>query len=69
MKLRSENLQRFRARVRFMQQLYACGAIGPDEVGDRIRAWLAHARHGHTRALCRHVLQDLAFCRPSLDDS
>jgi len=33
-----ENLRRFRARVRFMQQLYACGAIGPDDVDDRSRA-------------------------------
>jgi hypothetical protein len=55
--------------VRFMQQLYACGAIGPDDVGDRIRAWLAHARHGHTSALCRLMLQNLAFSRLPLDDS
>jgi hypothetical protein len=68
-RLRTENLRRFRARVRFMQQLYACGAIGPDDVGDRIRAWLAHARHGHTRTLCRRMLRDFAFARSPLDDS
>ena len=68
-RLRTENLRRFRARVRFMQQLYACGAIGPDDIGDRIRAWLAHARHGHTRTLCRRMLRDFAFARSPLDDS
>jgi len=59
--LRKENLRRFRARMRELQTLYELGAVGPEEVGSRVRAWLAHAHHGHTRALCQRVLGELSF--------
>ncbi len=63
LRLRNENLHRFRARMRELRLLYAAGAVSVDDVTSRVRAWLAHARHGHTRALCRKVLADLAFTR------
>jgi hypothetical protein len=61
--LRSENVRRFRARMRELRMLYALGAVGLDDIASRVRAWLAHARHGHTRALCERVLAELAFTR------
>ncbi|WP_437827413.1 hypothetical protein [Sorangium sp. So ce1153] len=60
-RLREENLRRFRARMREVRLLYELGAIDAGEVASRVRAWLAPARHGHTRALCRRVLDELAF--------
>jgi hypothetical protein len=62
-RLRRENLRRMRARMRWLQALYAIGGIEPEEVVARVQAWLAHARHGHTRTLCRWALEDLAFTR------
>jgi len=59
--LRRENLRRFRRRMREVQALFASGAISASEVTSRVRAWLAHARHGHTRALCERVLSELSF--------
>lgn len=62
-RLRRENLRRFRRRMRDLQLLHAIGAIEIEEVTSRVRAWLAHARHGHTHALCKRVLAELAFSR------
>lgn len=61
--LKTENVRRFRRRMGTLQALYAAGAVDIDEVASRIRAWLAHARHGHTRAVCERVLAELAFSR------
>lgn len=61
--LRSENVRRFRARMRELRLLHAAGAVELSDIASRIRAWLAHARHGHTRALCERVLAELAFSR------
>jgi hypothetical protein len=61
--LRSENTRRFCARMAETQALYDAGAIGAHEVVARVRAWLAHARHGHTQVLCDRMLNRLAFTR------
>jgi hypothetical protein len=60
-RLRAENVRRFRARMRELRLLHEMGAVELDEVISRVRAWLAHARHGHTRTLCRHELERLSF--------
>jgi hypothetical protein len=62
-RLRSENVRRFRHRMRDLRMLHAVGAIEIEEVTSRVRAWLAHARHGHTRGLCERVLGELVFSR------
>lgn len=49
--------------MRRLQALYRVGAIGPEEIRSRVQALLAHARHGHTRTLCRRVLAELSFTR------
>ncbi|MGK3992037.1 hypothetical protein [Sorangium sp. So ce1024] len=60
-RLREEKARRFRARMREVRLLHELGAIDAGEVTSRVHAWLAHARHGHTRALCQRVLGELAF--------
>jgi retron-type reverse transcriptase len=62
-RLHGENTRRFRARMRELTNLYAAGAVEPHEVVQRIRAWLAHASHGDTRALCTRELGRLGFTR------
>jgi hypothetical protein len=60
-RLRSENVRRFRRRMAITRALFEAGAIDPSEVVAQVRAWLAHARHGHTRTLCERELAQLAF--------
>jgi hypothetical protein len=58
-RLRSENVRRFRRRMRCAQELYKAGLLEAEDVMARVRAWLAHARHGQTRSLCRRELERL----------
>lgn len=58
-RLRTENVRRFRARMAVTRALYQAGAIDAGEVTAKVRAWLAHAKHGHTRTLCQRELARL----------
>lgn len=60
-RIRKENVRRFRARAEEARALYLAGAIEAEELGARVCAWLAHARHGHTTRLVERVLGDLVF--------
>jgi hypothetical protein len=60
-RLRKESVRRFRGRVGKMHAMLDAGAIDAGEVRARVQAWLAHAKHGHTRALVRDVLGDVVF--------
>lgn len=62
-RLRHDNVVRMRRRVRTLKRLFSAGAIEPDEVTARLSAWLAHARHGHTRALVHKESERWAFSR------
>ena len=62
-RLRSENVQRMRRRLRSLRALYFAGALEPEEVRSHLCAWLAHARHGHTRSLVREALAQVSFVR------
>jgi len=59
--LHSENPRRFRRRMAEARALLHAGALDLEEVTARVRAWLAHARHGHTRTLCERELARLVF--------
>jgi hypothetical protein len=59
--LRSENVRRFRRRMALARTLFEAGTLDPPEVIAQVRAWLAHARHGHTRTLCERELAKLVF--------
>jgi hypothetical protein len=60
-RLRGENVRRFRARMGLTRALFEAGALDIEEVTARVRAWLAHARHGHTRELCTRELERLSW--------
>lgn len=60
-RLRHDNLIRMRQRCKALRLLFAAGALPPEEITQRLRAWLAHARHGHTRALVTSELSRLSF--------
>ncbi|MCC6215910.1 MAG: RNA-directed DNA polymerase [Polyangiaceae bacterium] len=59
-RLQQENVRRFRRRIAESRRLLAAGALEPSDLLAQLRAWLAHARHGHTRALVARELQRLA---------
>ncbi len=61
--VRAENTRRFRQKMAETHALYEAGVIEPEEVTARVRAWLAHTRHGHTQALCERELAKLSFVR------
>ncbi len=63
-RLRSENVRRFRARMKVTRALWRAGALETEEATARIRAWLAHAAHGHTRRLCERELGKLVLTGP-----
>lgn len=60
-RLRHDNVVRMRQRMAYSRALYRAGAIGLDEVTAQVRAWLAHARHGHTQALLTTELARLRW--------
>lgn len=60
-RLRHENVVRMRRRVRLLQRRFACGALQPEEVTQHLMAWLAHARHGDTRALIEQEIERWRF--------
>jgi retron-type reverse transcriptase len=60
-RLRGENVRAFRRRMRRVRAELAAGALDVDDVTARVRAWLAHAAHGHTRALCEKMLREIRF--------
>ena len=67
-RLRADNVLRMRRRMAEVRALYHAGAIDLDEVTGRVRAWLADARHGHSRALCAAELDRLRFTLAEPED-
>lgn len=67
-RLRQDNVRRMRQRVRAMKVEYAAGGMLPEEVTARLRAWLAHAQHGHTRALVEREQRAWVFRRGEVVD-
>jgi len=62
-RLRGDNVRRMRQRVAALRVEYAAGGLAAAEVTARLRAWLAHAAHGHTRALVEREHQRWVFQR------
>jgi hypothetical protein len=60
-RLRSENPRRFRRRMLTARRLFEAGALELEDLVARVQAWLAHARHGHTRAICARELERLVI--------
>lgn len=62
-RIADESVERFRQRMADLQLAYSVGAVDAGTVRSHIAAWMGHAGHGHTRALCRSVLAETAFVR------
>ena len=62
-RVRSDNLRRSRKRMKELQQLYATGEIGLDELVQRIRSWEAHLLHGDTYRLRRKLFDHYVFVK------
>lgn len=60
-RLRAGNVVRMRRRLATARRLFSAGALSPEEITARVRSWLAHARHGQTRALIEAELARLRF--------
>ena len=56
-RLPEENIRRFRNRLRGMKDRYRNGAISKDEVRQRVRSWIAHAKHANTWRLRQSIFQ------------
>lgn len=62
-RVKSENLQRARRRLRSLQQAYANGEIEFDQVTQSIRSWIAHLEHGNTWRLREQIFDKLIFAK------
>jgi hypothetical protein len=56
-RLKHDNVVHFRRRLAHQIALFDAGALDADEVLASLRSWVAHARHGHTRALLARELE------------
>ncbi len=62
-RVRAENLQRARKRLRLLQVRFRDGEIGLGKLTECIRSWIAHLEHGDTWRLRERIFADLAFVR------
>jgi RNA-directed DNA polymerase len=62
-KLVRENVVRARRRLRRLSSAYESGLIDLEDVSASVRAWIAHADHGDTRALRARMLGEVGFVR------
>ncbi|MEB3189178.1 MAG: RNA-directed DNA polymerase [Snowella sp.] len=57
-RVRNDNLQRGRRRLKHLQQAIYKGSISPEEEYQRLQGWEAHLRHGDTYRLRQKIFQD-----------
>ncbi|ERN41726.1 Retron-type reverse transcriptase [Rubidibacter lacunae KORDI 51-2] len=60
-RVRNDNLQRSRRRLRKLQREYGVGAIAPEKIAQRLQSWDAHLRHGDTYRLRQCIFANLRF--------
>jgi retron-type reverse transcriptase len=61
-RLRSDNVRRFRKRMHRGFEEMRGNRLEPSELMARIRAWIAHGSHGHTARLRRDIVGEMKFC-------
>jgi RNA-directed DNA polymerase len=71
-RVRNDNLQRARRRMRQLQRDYARGRVGLKDLIQRLQSWEAHLMHGDTYRLRRRLFDHYRFVRreplPSEDE-
>lgn len=60
-RVRNDNLRRARRRLRAMQMAYRAGKMPLADIGNALRAWLAHLAHGDTWRLREKILNRFRF--------
>jgi retron-type reverse transcriptase len=65
-RLPGDNVRRFRNRLRGLRDRWRAGTVGPQEVVQRVNAWVAHARHADTLRL-RHAIFRGGWFDPMFD--
>jgi len=63
-RLRGDNIRRMRGRISLQAALFEAGAIDVEDLRSSLVSWIAHASHGHTRAVVQRELSRLSLrCR------
>jgi retron-type reverse transcriptase len=60
-RLARDNVVRFGRRMKRLEKDFAVGSVGLDDVGQSLRAWIAHASFGNTWVLRGRLLGQFAF--------
>jgi RNA-directed DNA polymerase len=60
-RLRRENARHAIRRLRWQQEAFARGELDQDKLTASVQAWLAHAAHGNTYQLRRHIMRRFVF--------
>jgi RNA-directed DNA polymerase len=62
-RVRNDNLQRSRQRLKLLQYGYGTGQIDLSALVQRLQSWEAHLKHGDTYRLRRHIFDATVFRR------
>jgi retron-type reverse transcriptase len=62
-RVRNQNLQRGRRRIRRLQRDYAHGKISLEDIEKSLNSWKAHLEHGDTWRLREKIFSSLTFVR------
>ena len=65
-RLTSDNVRRFKKRLKRFEYLLDKGEIGLDEVKDSVRAWVAHSKYADTKRLRFNIWNNLEIGEPAL---
>jgi retron-type reverse transcriptase len=60
-RVRNDNLRRSRQRLNKMQQNYQTGEITLAQIGQSLKSWAAHLKHGDTHRLRQDIFQSYYF--------
>ncbi len=61
--LRNDNGYRARQRLNRIAEAFARGELDWDDVNQRLKSWIGHARHGETLGLRRTMFSAVSFSR------
>jgi retron-type reverse transcriptase len=62
-RLKRQCVRRMARRLRWFKAQYQAGQMPASEIGQRIRCWVGHVRHGDTKMLVESVLNRVVFVR------
>jgi len=62
-RVRTDNLQRSRHRLRQLQHDYRLGRVTLPAIAQRLQSWEAHLKHGDTHRLRQRIFTSLTFTR------